>query len=211
MSLRLPPVRVTASGRPPASQIRWCLEPGRARSTGEGPTWSPFERAHVGAVDRAPVQVQLAEGAQLVQQQRVQGRPDAGRGPVAQPPPAGHPGAADQRRGQLVPGDAGLEHEHDAGQCGPVTDRSTTRIAMPPRPWWWQQRLDPFPQSVRHELLDHPDQAGPDECRPPTATPRSFRNDLLRPRAWLAAGGRGPGHGGCAHRAVPAGRACGGR
>jgi hypothetical protein len=50
---------------------------------------------------------------------------------------------------------------------------------MPPRSWWWQQRLDPLPQSVRHELLDHPDQAGPDECRPSTATPRSFRNDLL--------------------------------
>ena len=29
-------------GMPPASQIRWCLEPGRARSTGEGPTWSPL-------------------------------------------------------------------------------------------------------------------------------------------------------------------------
>jgi hypothetical protein len=42
MSLRLPPVSVTASGMPPASQIRWCLEPGRARSTGEGPTWSPL-------------------------------------------------------------------------------------------------------------------------------------------------------------------------
>ena len=41
MSLRWPPVRVTASGMPPASQIRWCLEPGRPRSTGDGPTWSP--------------------------------------------------------------------------------------------------------------------------------------------------------------------------
>jgi hypothetical protein len=39
-SLRLPPVRLTASGMPPASQIRWCLEPERPRSTGEGPTWS---------------------------------------------------------------------------------------------------------------------------------------------------------------------------
>ena len=32
------PVSVTASGMPPASTIRWCLEPGRPRSTGEGPT-----------------------------------------------------------------------------------------------------------------------------------------------------------------------------
>ncbi|MEU3220229.1 hypothetical protein [Streptomyces sp. NPDC006971] len=33
---------VTASGVPWRSTIRWCLEPGRARSTGEGPTWSPL-------------------------------------------------------------------------------------------------------------------------------------------------------------------------
>jgi hypothetical protein len=44
MSLRLPPVRLTASGMPPASQIGWCLEPGRPRSTRHGTTWSPFER-----------------------------------------------------------------------------------------------------------------------------------------------------------------------
>ena len=29
-----------AAARPAASQIRWCLEPGRPRSTGDGPTWS---------------------------------------------------------------------------------------------------------------------------------------------------------------------------
>ena len=37
MSLRLPPVSDTASGMPCASVIRWCFEPGRARSTGLGP------------------------------------------------------------------------------------------------------------------------------------------------------------------------------
>ncbi len=36
-SLRLPPVSETASGIPCASVIRWCFEPGRARSTGLGP------------------------------------------------------------------------------------------------------------------------------------------------------------------------------
>ena len=41
-SLRCPPVNVTARGRPPASVIRWCLEPGRPRSTGLGPTSSPL-------------------------------------------------------------------------------------------------------------------------------------------------------------------------
>ena len=138
MSLRLPPVRVTASGMPPASQIRWCLEPGRARSTGEGPTWSPFERAHVRPVDGAAVQVQPVGGAQLGEQQLVQGRPDAGLRPVAQPPPAGDAGAADQAGGQLIPGDAGPEHEHDAGQRIPVTDRPPARMAMPPWSSWGQ-------------------------------------------------------------------------
>ena len=129
-------------------------------------------------VDRAAVQVQLAEGAQFGQQQLVQGRPDACLGSVPQPPPAGDAGAAHQAGGQLVPVDPGLEHEDDAGQRGTVTDRPTTRIAMPARSWWWQQRLDPLPQSVGHKLLDHPDQAGPNERRSSTATPRSFGNDL---------------------------------
>jgi hypothetical protein len=51
-------------------------------------------------------------------------------------------------------------------------------MAMPPRTRWWQQRLDPLPQSVGHELLDHPDQADPNESGFPAATPRAFRNDL---------------------------------
>jgi hypothetical protein len=38
----LPPVRVTASGSPFRSQIRWCLEPVLARSTGLGPVCSPL-------------------------------------------------------------------------------------------------------------------------------------------------------------------------
>lgn len=41
MSCRLPPVSVTVSGVQWRSTIRWCLELGRARPTGEGPTWSP--------------------------------------------------------------------------------------------------------------------------------------------------------------------------
>jgi hypothetical protein len=36
-SSRLPPVSVTASGMPELSVNRWCLEPGRPRSTGDGP------------------------------------------------------------------------------------------------------------------------------------------------------------------------------
>ncbi len=44
-SLRFPPVSVSANGTPRASVSRWCFEPVRARSTGEGPVRSP-PKAH---------------------------------------------------------------------------------------------------------------------------------------------------------------------
>jgi hypothetical protein len=72
---------------------------------------------HVGGVDGAAVQVEPADGPELDEQHLVQGGPDPGLDPVPYPPPAGHPGAAQQIAGQLVPGDAGLEHEHDATQA----------------------------------------------------------------------------------------------
>ncbi len=151
---------------PPESQIRWCWDPdgrGRPEKARHGP---PFEGAHVGAVDGAAIQVQRAGRAQLGQEQLVQGRPDAGLGPVPQPPPAGHSGAADQGRRQLVPGDPGLEDEHDAGQRRPVIDRSTTRMPMSAGLRRWQQGLDPLPQSIGHQLLDHPTQLEHDKPKP---------------------------------------------
>jgi hypothetical protein len=47
MSLRLPPVSVIASRMPLASTRRWCLEPARARSTGDGPVRSPQKGARM--------------------------------------------------------------------------------------------------------------------------------------------------------------------
>lgn len=41
-SLRFPPVSRTASGVPCPSVIRWCFEPARPRSTGDGPVWLPL-------------------------------------------------------------------------------------------------------------------------------------------------------------------------
>src|SRR3954449_12175646 len=54
--------------------------------------------------DYRPCRQALDERAQLDEQQFVQGRPDAGFGPVAQATPTGDPGAADHGGGQLVPG-----------------------------------------------------------------------------------------------------------
>ena len=41
MSLRFAAIKITARAVPRPSQITWCLEPGRRRSTGEGPVFSP--------------------------------------------------------------------------------------------------------------------------------------------------------------------------
>jgi hypothetical protein len=45
MSLRLPPVRVTASGMPCASTIRWCLLPVLPGPAGDGPVVGPSNGA----------------------------------------------------------------------------------------------------------------------------------------------------------------------
>ena len=76
MSLRLPAVRVTARGMPWPSQITWCLEPGRRRSTGEGPVFSPpLLPAHASC--QRPHETSPAAGVlQLVQEHLVQALPN---------------------------------------------------------------------------------------------------------------------------------------
>ena len=106
MSLRLPPVSDTASGIPCASVIRWCFEPGRARSTGLGPVLGrPSAPAH-GSCQSPPATSQRAGGVQLRQQRLVQLLPHPGLLPVPQPPPAGHPRPEPQLLGQELPRDA---------------------------------------------------------------------------------------------------------
>jgi hypothetical protein len=51
--------------------------------------------------------------------------------PVAQPAPTGHARATVHVLGQILPGQAGLEDEEDAGQGLPGADR------RPPPPWGW--------------------------------------------------------------------------
>ncbi len=68
MSLRFPAVNVMAKGTPCPSQITWCFEPGRRRSTGEGPVFSPPLCPHVRAVNNRPGPVELASVLQLIQQ-----------------------------------------------------------------------------------------------------------------------------------------------
>ena len=70
----------------------------------------------MGPVHGAVVQLQQVRATQFAQQGGVQAGPDAGLGPVPQPAPGRHPGAAHALGRDVPPGDTGPQHVHDAGQ-----------------------------------------------------------------------------------------------
>ncbi len=147
-SLTFPPVVPTLSGSPP-SQIRWCVEPGRARSTGDGPTRCPLLPPAGGLHQRPP-------GISRLHRRRA-ARP-AGSGVASRSsrrqsssqPPATHPRAKPQLSRQVLPADAGVLHElgsaagttghrpAPARAPGPVDARKPPaqhrRSPVPPRP-----------------------------------------------------------------------------
>src|SRR6266568_8405042 len=89
MSGTFPAVVRIARRMPAESQAMWCLEPGRPRSTGDGPVPAPPFGPDMGAVetDRGPVD--LSERVQLREQHSVKAVPDSGLAPAAESPPAG--------------------------------------------------------------------------------------------------------------------------
>ena len=95
-SLALAALITTDNGSPPASLVRWSLDPALPRSTGFAPVRSPFDRAQAERVDACAGQVNAAGRTQLVQQQRLKLIEHPGAGPLVQPPPAGGRGAAAQ-------------------------------------------------------------------------------------------------------------------
>jgi hypothetical protein len=74
--------------------------------------------------------------------------PNPGGLPVAQPSPAGHAAAAAHLLGQILPGEAGLEHEQDAGQGLTIVDGFAPGEPEPPGLRRRQERFDPFPESI---------------------------------------------------------------
>jgi hypothetical protein len=68
--------------------------------------------------------------------------------PVAKPSPAGHAAAAAHLQRQVLPRDAGLEDEEDAGQRLAIVEGLATGESEPPWLEWRQQRLDPFPEFI---------------------------------------------------------------
>jgi hypothetical protein len=76
-------------------------------------------RTHGRRVHDYARQVDLLVGTQLVQHQAVELVPDAGSTPLVQTVPKSHTAAA-HLVGKILPGDAGFEHEQNAGEADAI-------------------------------------------------------------------------------------------
>ena len=158
-SLRLPPVSVTASGMALPSVSRWCLLPGRARSTGLGPiASSPLWPGHV----------------------RRRPRPASSRSGVRRAArPATHAAGPRRRLGSspaTCASTSSLTRSRTAGEGRPRRSRSTAKTGCrsgrpdrPGQPTWpacasssdRQQRLDPHPELVADFVSGHGSSGSP--------------------------------------------------
>ncbi len=114
-----------------------------AARAGAGPTRAPPCWPAGGLRQRPPETRRSHRRVQLGQQDPVELVEACGLGPAAQPPPAGHLRAEPQLLGEVLPADAGVQHDQDRLQAPPAIDR--------PRPWrsdrpGRQQRRDQLPQ-----------------------------------------------------------------
>ena len=148
-------MRITASGMPCASVMRWCFEPGRARSVGFGPVFDCTHRADGGGIDNDTGPVNLVGRASLREQDFVQPVPDAGGRPVSQTAPAAHAAAAAHLAWPQVPAQARVQDEQDAGEHGPVIQRFASRMPRTAGFGWRQQWLNECPQLIIEYRLSH--------------------------------------------------------
>lgn len=117
MSLTLPPVRLNVVGMPPPSVITWCLEPGRARSTGLGPLLGRAAPPAQASCRSSLATVQLPGRVQLGQKRLVQ--------PLAPRPRSTPPGAASTSSRTRTPA---------PGAETPTASRYAVRTGCPARP-----------------------------------------------------------------------------
>src|SRR3954470_18163486 len=121
---------------------------------GAGPS-ATAASAHEAAVDQRPIPVDPIRLVQLGQEPLVELLPDPGLVPVAEPPPAGHAATAAHLLGEILPVDAGLQDEEDAGQRLAVVDRLAAGEAAAARLVWREQGLQPLPERVGDEGFGH--------------------------------------------------------
>lgn len=93
------------------------LAAGFATIDGTGASFRPSAAsAQVTAVDQEALEIDFIEEAQMVQQELLDAWPDPGDSPHMEPTPAGHAAAAAHFGGEILPGDARLENEDNAGE-----------------------------------------------------------------------------------------------
>jgi hypothetical protein len=85
---------------------------------------------------------------EAVQQDLVDRLPDPGLLPGVQIPPTTHPASAAHLLGQVLPGDACLEHEQDSRQSLATVQRLAAGILEPARLGRGKERFDHAPQFV---------------------------------------------------------------
>lgn len=118
----LPAQASTCSGSPAASVSKWYFVPGFPRSVGLGPVSSPPSGPYGHRVDASTLPVENLPLEELLEHGLVVLLPHPGCLPLAQPSPCRVPGPAAQDRRQVPPPTAGVEHEQDPFQGGPVLD-----------------------------------------------------------------------------------------
>jgi hypothetical protein len=108
----------------------------------------------------------------------VQAWPDTSLGPVPQPTPSRHTGAAHGFRRNVAPGDTGSQHVHHASECHSVGNAQAPGVATASCGSGRQQRGHALPQIVRNKISTHPDTL-------PTATANGKTRSLTWPRKCL--------------------------
>src|SRR5260370_38701876 len=128
------------------------------------PSGAPQNRAHLRAIDDRARPDDPLGLMELGQQHLVQPLPDALLVPLLQPPPGGHPRPAPDLLGEMLPGDARLQHEQDARKHPAIIDPLSPGMAKSPR-HLRDQRLDHLPELVADDRPGH--------GRPPRASGRT--------------------------------------
>lgn len=121
----------------------------------------------------------------------MQARPHARLGPVPQPAPGRHPGAAHRLRRDITPCDTGAQHIHHASECHSVRNAQPPGVAMAPLGSRRQQRGHPFPQGVRDKISTHPGHPADQDRRAQAPATQSILKRSVSPSAPT----HGPGSG----------------
>jgi len=130
------------------------LAAGLAPIDGAGASFrSSTHGTQVTAVDQETREVDFLEKAQMVEQELMDAWPDAGATPISEAAPTRHAAAAAHLLGEILPRDAGLENEDNAGESPAIVEEWSSAFWM--RRMRWQKQPNEFPQVVGKQWPSH--------------------------------------------------------